>query len=137
VSTIGIIQATASIAALLVSCGALIVAFRAFRQARNTSLLVTRLEAIKHVRAAVSDVVIHGNIRNETAASVRDAYQLSLLVFGSAVSARLDSAFGIAFRLQHKPVERWTDKDDSDRELLVTELSQALADMNALAAVIK
>jgi hypothetical protein len=112
--------------ALLISCGALVVSFLAYLQAKNTQLLGIRREAINHVRAAMSDVKIHGNITANTVASIREAFQISSLVFSSAVVGVLDQAHGIAFRLQHKPSERQTDQDFRDEDCLVDDLDRVL-----------
>jgi hypothetical protein len=51
------------------------------------------------------------------------------------VSESLDKLHGIAFRLQHKPFDRQTDQDWSDKDLLADELEKTLATMKAEAAM--
>jgi hypothetical protein len=132
---LSLIQPTLSFVALLVSVGALVVSFLALRQSRNTSLLNARLEAIGHIRSALSDIEIQANIGPETVHHVREAYQLSSLVFGGTITNTLEEAFGIVFRLQLTKEERWTDKHYSDRELLLADLKKAFAAMKKRAAI--
>ena len=123
--------------ALAVSSAALAISILAYRQTRKTALLSSRREAIEHVRSAYSDVVIHGNIDGKTTSSIREALQISSLVFSNKISKPLDDLHGIAFRLQHKPLERHTDKDWEDKELLASELEKILAAMKSEAALNK
>jgi hypothetical protein len=129
------LQIASSVVALVISCGALAVSVLAYRQARNMTLLSTRREAINHVRVAIWDVKINGNITAETVASIRDALHLSTLVFSSAVRSVLEQTHGIAFRLQHKPFERQTDKDDTDTDLMADQLDSVLKVMIKEAAL--
>lgn len=121
--------------ALFVSACALGVSLFALLQSRKTSLLNARREVIDHLRAALYDIQIHGAIRDETVASVRDAYQLSTLVFGKQIEKTLEEAFAIAFRLSHKPEDRWSDKDYEDREALLKALGDAFGAMKAKASI--
>jgi hypothetical protein len=124
-----------STGAATISVLALIVSGLAFRQARATALLTSRREAINHVREAFGDVVLHGNVTSKTTSAVREAFQLSSLVFSKTVIAGLDRLHGIAFRLEHKPTERWTDPDWNDKETLGSELQDLLKRMQSEAAV--
>lgn len=103
-----------SIIALAVSGLAYYQARKAARQARKAASFGTRLEAINHVRTALYDVTKDGNITTNTVASIREALQISQLVFGSTIIAELDQAHRTASRLQHKPFERLTDQDFND-----------------------
>jgi hypothetical protein len=107
-----------SLFAILVSCGALAVSFRASRQARKGAALNCRREAITHVENAIFEVIIDGNITTNTVASIRDALQISSLVFRPKTCGMLEQAHGIAFRLQHKSSDRMTDQDDNDKDRL-------------------
>jgi hypothetical protein len=74
-------------------------------------------------------VDLDGNITAKTVASIRDALQLSSLVFSSAVCKRLERAHGIAFRLQGKPFELQTDQYDQDKDALTSELATIIEAM--------
>jgi hypothetical protein len=69
--------------ALLISIGALGVAFLSYRQSRKIRLLGTRREASASVRIALSDVAMHGRIAADTTDNIRDAWQISTLVFSN------------------------------------------------------
>jgi hypothetical protein len=123
------LQNALSLIALVISCVALTFSVLAHRKATKVAVLSTRHDAIKHVRNAISDVTLHANIRAETIASIRDAIQLSSLVFSSVVKSALEQALSIAFRLQHKSLEQQTDKDFDDHDLLAKELDSVLKTM--------
>lgn len=124
------LTAVVSIIALAVSVLAYFQSRKAARHARKSALFGTRLEAISHVRNAMYDVTIDGNITAKTVASIREAFQISLLVFDSTITAKLDQAHRIAFQLQHKPFDQRTDRDDKDRDLLAGHLKNVLKAMN-------
>jgi len=115
-----------SILALVVSCGALTVSFLAYRQSKSVGLLTMRREAIAQVRAAIDDVVLHGNIRAETVGDIRDALQLTSLMFSSKVNNTLAEAFGIAFRLANKSEDGHSDQDLTDKGRLGDRLREVL-----------
>jgi hypothetical protein len=75
------------------------------------------------------DVNLDGNITTKTVASIREASQLSSLVFSSTVSGMLDRAHETAFRLQNIPLDRQTDQDDQDKDMLAGELEIILKAM--------
>jgi hypothetical protein len=118
-----------SIIAIVVSVAALAVSIMAMRQGKKTALVGHRLEAINHVRTAMFDVNLDGNITTKTVASIREASQLSSLVFSSTVSGMLDRAHETAFRLQNIPLDRQTDQDDQDKDTLAGELEIILKAM--------
>jgi hypothetical protein len=127
---------------ILLSCGSLLVAFLSLavsllskRQAKKAALLGLRREGINHIRAAKFDVSLDGNISPKTVTSIREALQLSSLVFSRRVSDMLDGAHKIAFRLQSKPFELQTDQDDRDRDVLEKQLEAILSAMNEQTAL--
>jgi hypothetical protein len=117
------IQTALAIFSLIVSIGAFAISISAKRQAKKASLIPIRREAINDIRRALGEAKIHGTI---TAEPVSSAFQHSSLVFDKSIVRRIEDAHGLAFRLQHKPPERWTDKDFSDKEKLITDLDAAL-----------
>jgi hypothetical protein len=119
-------QTISSVLALLISGLALTISMLSYRQAKRTSLLTMRRDVIEHVRNALEDVSLHGQITRETVDSLRDALQLAQLVFSAEVRGVLDEAHGISFRLQHKSFDQRTDADDEDQEKLETTLNRAL-----------
>jgi hypothetical protein len=123
------LQSVSSIVAIAIACGALAVSFLAYRRARNAAALSPRREAIIHVGNAFDDVARDGNITTKTAASIRDARQISSTVFRAKIIGMLDQAFVIASRLQHKPFDRLTDQDFNDKELLEALLNNVLKAM--------
>ena len=101
----------------------------AAHEAKNAALLSKRVEVINHVRTAMSDVTVHGNITARTVDSIREPHQSSSLVFGSTVSDVLDQSYGIAVRLQHTPFDERTDQYVSDKRLLEKNLDSVLKAM--------
>lgn len=120
------LQGVLTVIAIVISCVALAVSILGFRQAKKTALLSTRLEAINHVRTAIHDVTLHGNITTETVASIREAFQLSSLVFGSTISGVLHQAYGSAYRLHGKSFDERTAQDIDDKDLLTNNLDSVL-----------
>jgi hypothetical protein len=123
--------------ALVVSAGALVVSFLSWRvacRAAKTGLLTSRLEAIRNVREAIDDVVLQDVVNAQTTASLREAFQLSRLVFNHSTAETLEKLHHIAFRLQ-KPSGRYTDQDEDDREFLKSELGKVFERMNSEAAI--
>jgi hypothetical protein len=105
------------------------------RQAKRAALVGPRREGIIHVRTALFDVTLDGNIMAKTVASIREALQLSSIVFSRTVSDMLDRAHEIAFRLQSKPFEQQTDQDQKDNEAVAKALETILTAMNEEAAL--
>jgi hypothetical protein len=124
-----------SVVSLMFSGTALVVSLLAYRQARNTALLGSRREAIDHLRSALSDVALHAHIDGKTVSSIREAYQISSLVFSKRLIESLDKLYGIAFRLQHKSLDRQTEQDWKDKDLLTEELQQTIDAMKREAAL--
>jgi hypothetical protein len=89
------------------------------------------------VRSAFTDVTLHAHIDDRTVANIREAYQISLLVFSKRVSDKLTKLAGIAFRLGHKPLERKTEKDLDDEHMLGDELQKVVEEMQSEAALNK
>ena len=125
--TLAILLSSGSLAVSLLS---LLVSFQAKRQAKSAALLGHRREGIGHVRNAIYDVTVDGNITTKTVDSIRDALQLSSLVFSRRVSNMLDGAHQIAFRLEGKPFDQKPDKDEKDNEALAEQLEAVLTAMN-------
>jgi hypothetical protein len=126
------------IISLLFSAGALLVSFlswRVSRRALKIGSLGSRLGAMTHVREAIDDVTRHGVVNAQTAATLREAFQLSRLVFNRSAADTLEKLHNIAFRLQHKPTERYTDQDENDKEFLMTELGKVLERMRSQATI--
>jgi hypothetical protein len=71
-----------SAGALLVSC----LSWRVSRRALKIGSLSSRLEAMTHVREAINDVTLHGVVNAQTAATLREAFQLSSLVFNRSAA---------------------------------------------------
>jgi hypothetical protein len=93
---------------LVVSVLTLILSVLVYRQAnkkaedtKNASRLGLRLQAINHIRNALWDTEIDGNITTRTTDSIRDALQLSALVFDDEITQTLKAAHEISFRLQN------------------------------------
>jgi hypothetical protein len=124
-----------SLGSLVASLLSLLVSLLAKRQAKNAALLGHRHEGINHIRTAIYDVTLDGNITAETVTSIREALQLSLLVFSRKVRDMLEPAHKIALRLQSRPSERQTDQDDRDRDALAKRLEAVLRAMNKEAAL--
>jgi len=97
-----------SVISLIVSTLALMISGVAYLQARKTGSLQQRREAINHVRSALADVTMHAHIDSTTSSSLREAYQLSKLVFSKKVSDTLSKFVGMAFQLEHKPGVEFT-----------------------------
>jgi hypothetical protein len=126
---------------ILVSCGSFVIAllslvlsFQAKQQAKNAALLALRREAINQIRHAIDDVSLHDSIRADTVTSIREALQLSPLVFSRTVSDMLDLAHKIAFRLQGSSEQR-TEQEDRDRDTLEKQLETILNAMNKKASL--
>jgi hypothetical protein len=124
-----------SCGSLVVSVLSLIVSLTAKRQAKSAASLGLRHEAINHIRAAIYDVRLDGNITSKTVSSIREALQSSPLVFNGTVSNMLDTAYKIAFRLQSNPSERQTDQDERDMDVLAEQLDAILSAMNEQATL--
>jgi hypothetical protein len=124
-----------SIVAILVSIGSLVVSLvtarQAKQQAEKASGLSSRLEGINHILNAMYDVNVDGNITARTVGSIRDAFQLSELVFTDKITNMLAAAHTIASRLQGKSFER---QNDQDIAALTGKLNTALAAMKEHAA---
>jgi hypothetical protein len=126
------------IISLLFSAGALLISTIGLwfsLRAEKSGLLTRRLEAMTRVREAIDDVTRHGVVNAQTAATLREAFQLSRLVFNRSTADTLEKLHNIAFRLQHKPTERYTDQDENDKELLMTELGKVFERMRSQAAI--
>jgi hypothetical protein len=126
------------ILSLFFSAGALLVSFLSWRvsgRALKIGSLSSRLEAMTHLREAINDVTLHGVVNAQTAATLREAFQLSRLVFNRSAADTLEKLHGVAFRLQHKPTERYIDEDENDKEFLMTELGKVLERMRSQAAI--
>ena len=117
--------------ALLVS----VVSLRFSRRANKAALLSRRLEAINRIREAFGDLALHDVVEAKTTAAIREAFQLSSLVFERSISDTLETLHGIAFRLEHKPSDRYTDRDESEKEHLRSELESVLGRMRSEAAI--
>jgi hypothetical protein len=126
------------IISLLFSAGALLISTIGLwfsLRAEKSGLLTRRLEAMTRVREAIDDVTRHGVVNAQTAATLREAFQLSRLVFNRSVAGTLEKLHEIAFRLQHRPPERYTDQDEDDKEFLMSELEKVLERMRSQAAI--
>jgi hypothetical protein len=126
------------IISLLFSAGALLISTIGLwfsLRAEKSSLLNRRLEAMTRVREAISDVTLHGVVNAQTATALREAFQLARLVFNRSVAGTLEKLHEIAFRLQHRPAERYTDQDEDDKEFLMSELGKVLERMRSQAAI--
>jgi hypothetical protein len=76
------------------------------------------------VREAISDVTLHGVVNAQTTAALREAFQLSRLVFfNPSIGETLAKLHHITLRLQ-KPPDRYTEPDEEDREFLMSELGK-------------
>jgi hypothetical protein len=124
-----------AIAAIVIALLSLAVSFQAKRQAKKAALLGPRREGIIHIRHAFNDVSLHDRIGAETITSIREALQLSPLVFRRTVSDMLDDAHKIAFRLQGRSSEQRTEQQDLDRDELEKQLENILSAMNKEAAL--
>jgi hypothetical protein len=120
------LQNVLSIIAIVLSCGALAASALAYRQATKASLLDTQVKAVNHVLTAKSDVILDGEITAKTVASIREAFYLSSLVFGSDVKRGLDQAHRFAFRLQQTPFDQQTVQDSNDKAFLEKLLDRIL-----------
>jgi hypothetical protein len=135
---LGFAMKASEIIALFMSGGALLVSIISMRfslRAEKIGHLNKRLEAINCVREAVGDVALQGVVNAQTAATLREAFQLSRVVFKPSVHDTLEKLYRIAFRLQHKPTERYTDQDETDKEFLMSELGNVLERMRSEAAI--
>jgi hypothetical protein len=130
-----IISVFVSVGSLVVSIGALLVSVVSLRRVNKAALLSRRLEAINRIREAFGDLALHGVVESKTTAAIREAFQLSSLVFKRSVSDTLEKLHGIAFRLEHKPSDRYTDRDESEKEHLRSELESVLGRMRSEAAI--
>jgi hypothetical protein len=133
-STVAIISLIVSIVTAAISVPLSIISYR---QARKTGLLEKRHQAIDHVRTAIADVKIHAHIGSETTTSLREAYQIAMLVFSKKVSDTLGELNGISFQLENKPLELKSNKDLDAEQLLGVALEKVLADMQSEAALSK
>jgi len=116
----------ASLAVSIVSAGvsivSAIIAWKAKEHTSKASILAQRLEAITHIRNAIHDTALDGNITTKTTDSIREAKHLSDVVLGSGIAQTVERARTISFQLQHTPSERHDDryyqqKDELDRLL--------------------
>jgi hypothetical protein len=133
-----IISLLVPIGSFVVSTGALlvsVVSLRRANRANKAALLSCRLKAINHIREAFGDLALHGVVEAKTTAAIREAFQLSSLVFERSVSDTLEKLHGIAFRLEHKSVDRYTEQDESEKESLTSQIGGVLERMRSQAAI--
>jgi hypothetical protein len=126
-----------AVVSLIISIVAAIISLVAYLQARQTGSLAKRHEAINHVRMALTDVSQHGLVDEETSSNLREAYQISLLVFSRKVSSKLELLTKTAFLLQDKEFEQKTEKDLDAEHRLRDDLQIVLKAMQAEAALTK
>jgi hypothetical protein len=106
------------------------------RQAEKTATIVERYKAINHIRDAFNDVILHGNITNETVASLREAAQISAVWFTTpGLLETLNSMHGTAFRLSGVSWEHHTEQDRRDIEALKANLGAVLKIMRKEASL--
>ena len=102
----------------------LVVALMAKKQARQAALLMSRTEAIAHLRQALGDLNRNGLATGKTVDSIQKALDLSHLVFGKEVRKDVEQAH-ISARL----VQQGQDMDDGI-VTLKEDLSKLIAQMN-------
>jgi hypothetical protein len=83
-----------AVISLIISIAAGTISVLAYLQARKTGSLQERREAINQVRTALTDVTMHAHINSQTVSSIREAYQISKLVFSKKVSDTLEKLAG-------------------------------------------
>jgi len=120
--------------AIVISILALIVSIAAYFQSRKTGSIALRCEAINYVREAYTDL-LEGRLNAKTSNSLREAYQLTKLVFSAKIAQQLDKLTGRAFLLDHKKDEHKTEKDWNEQRAIRDELQPLLAQMQAEAAL--
>jgi hypothetical protein len=132
-----------SFAGLLVSAGSLFVSGMSLlvsqagkRQAEKTAAIVERYKAINHVREACNDVILHGNITNETVASLRETAQISAIWFTTpGLLETLNDMHGTAFRLNGVSWEQYTEQNRREIDALKTNLGAVLEIMRKEASL--
>jgi hypothetical protein len=119
----------ASLAVSIISAGvavfSAITAWKAKQHTSKASILAQRLEAITHIRNAIHDTVLDGNITTKTAESIRQAAHLSEVVFDKSITHTVERAFAISDRIKHIPSERQDDQYDKSKD----ELDRLLGDI--------
>jgi hypothetical protein len=70
-----------------------VIASRAKEQAKKAATLEFRAKAIEHLRKALFDIENNQLVKTETVNNVRDAMQLSELVFGGEVQVKAVRAY--------------------------------------------
>jgi hypothetical protein len=104
-------------------------------RADKTSRLAFRDEAVTHIRNALYDVEIDGNITRKTTASIQRALHLSELVFDDSITKTVERAHTLSYRLQHTPSEGQNARYDQDEDTLKRCLQDALRLMNKEASI--
>jgi hypothetical protein len=112
---------------LVVSIASFVLAISAKRQAKKAATLGFRVEAINHLRAALSDMD-HGGITSRTVDTIHDAIRSTELVFRRDVRERLHRASATIFRL-NSPAARGTTHYKQDIIGLRNELQTLLTQM--------
>lgn len=124
-----------SICAVAISAISLGNSLRTSRHTRRASLLPQRLLAIDHVRSALTDVTMHARIDGRTSSSLREAYQLSKVVFSKRLCENMQKLASDAYQMSSKPSERKTDRDLDKEHALGDELLEILAAMQSEATL--
>ena len=94
-------------------------------RASKVGLVNHRLQVINLVSEAYGDVAKRGIVNAKTADSLRDAYQLSRLVFRS-VSDKLETLHKVAFGLKDGPDDQHIEQYQNKKDHLKSELKDML-----------
>src|SRR5262245_28899247 len=78
---------------LLVAFASLVVALMAKQHARRAALVMSRTEAITHLRQALGELNRDGLATAKTVDSIKKALRLSDLVFGKEVRKKVEQAY--------------------------------------------
>jgi chromosome condensin MukBEF MukE localization factor len=116
---------------LLVAFASLVVALMAKQQARQAALLMSRTEAIAHVRQALGNLKRNGLATAKTMDSIQKALDLSHLLFGKEVRKDVEQAYSSARLVQ--------EGQDMENGIvtLKEDLSKLIAQMNEEAALVR
>jgi hypothetical protein len=116
---------------LLVAFASLVVARMAKQQARQAARLMSRTEAIAHLRQALGHPNRNGLATAKTMDSIQKALDLSHLVFGKEVRKDVEQAYSSA-----RVVQRGQDMENGI-VTLKEDLSKLIAQMNEEAALVR
>src|SRR5262245_14111535 len=85
---------------LLVAFASLVVALMAKQHARRAALVISRTEAITHLRQALGELNRDGLATAKTVDSIKKALRLSDLVFRKEVRKKVEQAYSSAYLVQ-------------------------------------